>query len=147
MPPTLDQLNNYLPPELVNTRKDLYFANWEILNLGAGATASDDFLAPPQSAILALMGVATVTDAATDRVLQAFFAGKAVITDSSNRNLMSEAVHFNNLFGTAQLPALYPWPKLVDAGSIITIAVTNLTGAAVNVRMTWWGFKLFAGAA
>lgn len=146
MPPTQGQLDDYLPPELRGLRKDLFFANWEILNLAAGATLSDDFLAPPQSAILALQGIATVTDAATDRVLQAFFAAKVIIQDSSNRNLMSEAVAFNNLFGTAQLPAVYPWPKLIDAGSTLTATVTNLTAAAVNVRMTWWSFKLFGGA-
>jgi len=145
-PAPVNPFAGYLPPEAWAKRKDLFFLNFEILNLGAGATLPDAQQAPPDSGIVVVAGSAVVTDFATDRVQAAFFAGKVAIQDSSQQDLQSQAGHFMNVFGTGSLPAYWPYPKLISAAAKMTISVTNLTAAAVNVRISCWAMKIFGGS-
>ncbi len=137
----------YLPPEAWAKRKDLFFFNFEILNLGTGVTSPPSVQqAPTDSGIVIVAASATVTDAATDRVQQAFFPGLVSMQDSSQQDLQTIATHFMNLFGTGTLPAYWPYPKLVSAAAKYQITVTNSSAAAVNIRMSLWSMKVFGNS-
>lgn len=69
-----------------------------------------------------------------------------IAMSASGRQLMTAPIHWNNIFGTAQLMNDWPAPKFLAGGSTINITLTNLGSGAVTYkpRVALWGFKLFA---
>lgn len=133
-----------LPPELAARPKDAFFLAVNFLPLAAGGTASVVTQITAEAAFLILGATRVVTDSPADTTSVAFFPALVTVSDGTNRQLMDRAVHIENLCGTAQLPAIWPWPKFVAAGSQVTTTVQNLDGAtARNVRITYMGFKIF----
>lgn len=142
--PQLGPFFGLLPRPLLRRVKDFFVYTAEFLPLPAGGTqtvntaiqADSDFL------IVAVTRVWTETDNTT--FVLAVPALVTVTDAGSGRNLMDRAVHVDNLFGTAQLPSYWPYPKLIRASGTLNTTVQNLDGAtAYNARMSYLGFKVF----
>lgn len=66
------------------------------------------------------------------------------IQDSgSGRSLLSSFTQIENLFGTAQLPAYWPYPKIIKRSSTLTTQLVNLAATARHVRIAYLGFKVW----
>lgn len=138
-----------LPPAVVSLPKD-YFAyapTTDFLPLAAATTAAREVLIQADSAFLILDITGTVTDAATDLVVQATPPLLIQLRDEgSGRNMFSRARHWLDVVGTAQLPKYLDYPKILKPRTTFTVTIQNLSGAAgFNIRPTFHGFKLFAG--
>jgi hypothetical protein len=67
-----------------------------------------------------------------------------VMTDSSSgRNLQNQPIHTNTIFGTAQLPFIWPEPKILKGGGNFTVTLINNDVAAALVSVVLCGFKVF----
>jgi hypothetical protein len=64
-------------------------------------------------------------------------------TDSSDRQLMPDAVHSATIVGTAQFPFILPKPLLLAPNTTISFDFTDLTGAANQLWLTLCGFKVY----
>jgi hypothetical protein len=64
-------------------------------------------------------------------------------TDSSDRQLMGQAVHSAASVGTAERPLKLPKPLLLAPNTTISFDLTNLTGAANEIYYTLVGFKVY----
>lgn len=66
-----------------------------------------------------------------------------IFDSSSGRQLMDQPVPVQLIFGTGQLPFIWPEPKLIKAGGTMIITMVNGEAAAANVYVTLCGFKVF----
>ncbi len=149
--PPINPFLGLLPKSLWNRQKDLFFYVAEFLPLNVSATASVEVVIQADSDFLITYGVAVVTD--TSDVTVASVANAfapfnppflATITDSgSGRAFMSSGVSFANLFGTGTLPAIWPFPKLIKASSVLSTKLQNLVATAYRIRIAYGGFKVF----
>lgn len=95
------------------------------------------------SDFIIIAGVGVVTDVA-NTTRQTFVPQLYTLTDGgSGRNLTSNPIHYHNIFGTAEEPAYWPQPKVLDRGSTFTVAVQNLEATSRNVRLAFLGFKVY----
>jgi len=62
----------------------------------------------------------------------------------SGRGFMpaSTAVMIGNIFGTGQRPYIWPSAKLVQANSVFSVTLTNLTALALNLYLAFNGFAV-----
>lgn len=142
--PQLGPFFGLLPRPLLRRVKDFFVYTAEFLPLAAGGTATVNTAIQADSDFLIVL----VTRVVTDTLNTTFSANVPMlvnVTDAgSGRNLMDRAVHMDNLFGTAQLPSYWPYPKLIRASGTLNTTVQNLDGGnAYNVRMSYLGFKVF----
>lgn len=63
--------------------------------------------------------------------------------DSSDRQLMNEQQHINNVAGTAQRPGFLAKPLLLPANTTISFDMTDLTGSTNEVELTMNGYKIY----
>lgn len=134
----------WLPKHLWNRIKDPFAYGVDFLPLAASATAALNIAIQNDSDFVIVAGVAVVTevDNTTNLALPPFLVQ---ITDQgAGRNYANTPVHFNNWFGTAQLPKYWDIPKVVAAGGTLTVQLQNLIATARNARITFHGFKVFA---
>lgn len=132
-----------LPTAMWDKQKDFFIYTVEFLPLAASATASQSVNVQSDSHFLIEFVTGTVTDVA-NAVFVASPPELILITDSgSGRQFMDRPVHWLNLFGTAQLPGVLPFPKIINAGSTISVQIQNLEAVARNVRISFIGFKVF----
>lgn len=132
-----------LPSEWARKAKQKFSQSLFYNPLPAGGTLAQSFTADKDSWFVALGANATSRNTAT-------FASVAdrpftVVMESSSggRNFQSAAEDFDNVFGTAQLPAVWGAPLFVKPASTITITLTDLAGTARDVRISVFGFKIF----
>jgi hypothetical protein len=144
-----------VPMRLAKNEQDLFFLSLDFTNnfvlgvKGGGADTKAQTLQADQDAHLLLVGGSRIgTDVATDAVAQAFLPVLMTMKmSSSGRELMNNAQHIENVLGTAQLPAAWPRPKFLAAGSALRVTLQNLSAtAAFNVRVTFYAFKIFLTA-
>lgn len=132
----------WLPKHLWNRIKDPFAYGVDFLPLAA--TTALNIAIQNDADFVIVSGVAVVTEAdnVTNVPLPPF---TALITDqAAGRNYSNQPVHFNNYFGTAQLPKYWDIPKVVQAGGTLTVQLALLAGAATRlVRITFHGFKVF----
>ena len=64
-------------------------------------------------------------------------------TDSSDRQLMNQAVHSGNFLGTAQRPAPLNKPFLIPANTTLSFDLTDLSGVQNQIFLTLSGFKVY----
>jgi hypothetical protein len=132
-----------LPTAMWDKQKDFFIYSVEFLPLAVSATATQPIAIQSDSHFL----VEFITGVVTDTTNATFIANVpelALITDSgSGRQFMDRPIHWNNVFGTAQLPSVLPFPKIINAGSTVTVQLTNLEATARNVRIAFLGFKVF----
>ena len=138
---------DYLPSELMGAPRDFFVYSVDFLSIAAaGGTGTETFTVQNDSdfLIVAVNGVAT--DPAAEETLRATSALTIQFVDSgSGRQLQNRAQGYNNVVGTAQLPAYWPFPKFVDrASDFTTTIVNNDTANATRVRLSFLGFKIFS---
>ena len=142
--PPLNPFLGLLPKALWKRVKDFFTFTVEWLPLAISESASKTFSTQGDSDFLILMGTRVVST--VDNLTATAFPPMLVkIEDSgSGRNMMDKAVHLENLFGTAQQPSVWPFPKLIRANSTVTVTLQNLSAAsAFNARLSFLGFKVF----
>lgn len=131
-------------PELKGRRKEYatYSAAW--LTLAASANGSEQTIVIGADAdFVGVLGTRVVTSA-DESTNQAYAPITAMIRDAgSGINVTDKVAALDNLFGTAQLPMVWPYAKLFKKQTTITIALDNKVATAWNVRITLHGFKLY----
>jgi hypothetical protein len=133
-----------LPRELWGKQKDMFVGHLDFTPLAANATQSQGLNITADADFVILYGTRIVT-AADNVTFIANVPELVTITDTgAGRNLMSAAVHMDELFGTAQLPAYWAFPKLIRAGSTLTATLQSLEATPRNVRLSFHGFKVFS---
>lgn len=95
------------------------------------------------AAFIIVAALATVTDAA-DTTFVTQWPGTVQIRDEGDgANLFDNPTHFSNVFGTAQAPAFWPIPYMLQPGSTLTTTLQNLEAVNRIVRVCYLGFKVF----
>jgi hypothetical protein len=134
----------YLPQRYRDRHKETFFGVIQFVPLAAssaGATSSLDIGTDADFVCLGATRVITLVDNTTFRTAAPL---TAQIRDlGSNRDLSNLAAHVDNVFGTGQLPALWPVPKIFQAGGGISLTLANLEAVAFNVRCVFLGFKVY----
>lgn len=133
-----------LPVGLWNLQKDFFAYTFEFLPIAATTTATTTVAIQSDShfCVEFITGLSTSTDNTT--TIETTPAMLVLLTDSgSGRQFMDRPVHWLNMIGTAQNPAVLPFPKIIDAGSTVTLQLQSFEAAARNVRVTMIGFKVF----
>lgn len=140
----MGMVGDLLPPEVAAMAKDYFAFGVDIVPLGASGTVSKAIQVDQDGDFLLceLAGIATAVGAPQTLVspvgvLISFLVG------GSGRNLQSTAIHFENLFGSGELPHYLPYPKLLPRSSAVTITAQNLTATAMDLRLSLGGFKIF----
>ena len=64
-------------------------------------------------------------------------------TDSSDRQLMNQAVHSSLLLGTGQWPSPLRKPFLIPANTTLSFDLTDISGQQNEIRLTLAGFKVY----
>lgn len=136
---------DYLPSELMGAPRDFFVYGVDFLSIAAGATGTETFTVQNDSDFLIVAVNGTAVDPTDEQVAFVTSALTIQFTDSgSGRQLQNRAQSFDNVVGTAQLPAYFPFPKFVDRASDFTTTIANNAGAAaVRVRLSFLGFKIF----
>ncbi len=60
-----------------------------------------------------------------------------------DRQWMNGAIHFDNFVGNGHYPNLLPSPRFIARGSVISISLNDLSGAANTVELNFIGVKLY----
>lgn len=66
-----------------------------------------------------------------------------MLDTGSGRQFQNSPVHILSFAGTAQMPYVWPEPKLIAAASSLNLQLTNLTSQAARVQIVFHGSKLF----
>lgn len=142
--PPLNPFLGLLPKNLWKRVKDFFVYTVEWLPLNISETSSRQFQTKGDSDFLIMETVAVVSS--TDNLTLTTFPPMLVMVEDSGsgRKMMDKAVHLTNLFGTAQQPAIWTYPKRIRPNSTVSVETQNLSGAsAFNVRLSFKGFKVF----
>jgi hypothetical protein len=142
-----------LPRSLWNRHKDFFTYGVEFLPLAASeAGANGDIAIQADSDFMIIGAAAVVTDtsdaaiASTANAFDKFNPPFLVtLTDTgSGRAFSNIGIAFKNLFGTAEQPAIWTFPKLIRASSVLTTKIQNLVATAYRVRIAYTGIKIFS---
>lgn len=136
-------MSQNLPAGLRERARDFFAYTIDFIPLAATTTTTQDVNIQSDSDFVIGAAVATVTDTANTTRLAFVPQLVQLFSAASGRNLFSGATHFENIFGTAQEPAIWPIPKLLAAGSTFSAQLQNLEATARNVRLAFLGFKIF----
>lgn len=118
--------------------------------VAANGTSTGNVNIEDGSHFLAVAGAAIVTT--VDNLTLVFGAGAATpsqklvsINDGGSGNPLSNVPSpLDNFFGTGMLPAVWAIPKLFERGGSIGVVVQNLnTTTAHNVRLSFWGVRIY----
>lgn len=132
-----------IPPSMRNNAREFFVGVVEFLPLAASGSQANDLRIDSDAYFLILASTRIVTDVANTTFLT-LAPELALLTDSgSGRFLTSSAVHVESLFGDAQDPYEWPYPKLMSPGSTLTVQLQNLEATARNVRLAFHGMKIF----
>lgn len=133
-----------LPRSMWGLLKD-YFGYTATFNpIAALATTPVQTNINRDAAFVIIAAMATVTDSPADTTRVAFWPGLVQIRDEgAGVNFYDQPTHFHNVFGTAEAPAYWPIPKLLQPGSTVTTTLQNIEANARIVRITYLGFKIF----
>lgn len=144
--PPVNPFLGLIPKKYWKRIKDFFIYGVEFIPIVHATTLTQPVTIQNDSDFLIMGGVYVETT--TDNVTTFFNPSPLMVTiadSGSGRQLMNIPVHINNLFGTAQLPAIWPFPKIIPAGATLNTTLTNQdTANDRNVRIAYWGFKIFA---
>jgi hypothetical protein len=142
-----------VPRELWDRYKTFFIYEQDFIPLGANATTTGTIQIQDDSHFLAVAGVALVVDVTNTTVLNSESNANAsgiqvqVFDVASGAPLSQTPVPLDNMYGTAQRPAVWPLPKLFRASSSIATQAQNLLGTARNVRLSYWGIRIYPSLA
>ena len=144
----LDAINSgRYPFWFPNGARDLaldYFAyGTDFTPLALSATTTNAIAINSDSAFFIL--AATLVETFTDNTT--FMAQRPLLCQLAEaggaRNFFNTPLHVDNVFGTAELPMVWPLPKLLLPNSTFNVQLQNLEAVARNVRVAFHGFKVF----
>ena len=72
--------------------------------------------------------------------------GNALITIQEmgrDRQWMNTSTHIRNVIGSGAEPNILPAPRYLEKGSVVSISLQDLSGAANNIELNIIGFKMF----
>jgi hypothetical protein len=139
----MQSLDQYLPDNLRGREKDFFVYSADFVPIAVSATETFQINTQADSDFVVLAGVRTAFDS-TQATVVANMPALVTISDAgAGRSFMDRAVHIDNLFGTAQLPLIWPYPKFWSGGSSIAVTLQNLVATARVVRISFLGFKVF----
>lgn len=142
--PVTDMYRELLSGKVRGRATDFFAYSAQFIPLGAGATASSNIVVQNDSDFLIVAGTLASRDTGTGAI-QTDTPFLVQLTDSgSGRNLFDAAQDAANIFGTAQRPAWWTLPKFIKGGSTLVVSLQNLVATARNVRVSFWGVKVFA---
>lgn len=132
-----------IPRELWSRLKDFFAYTFSFNPLTASAEQTQNISIQNDSDFLIIFGTCTVTDTLNTTRLT-FVPQLVQLRDSgSGRELFDQSTHFHNVYGTAEEPAYWSFPKLLRAGSTFSVRHTNQEATDRNVRGAFHGFKVF----
>lgn len=138
-----------VPREFWNKKKLPFIYEVDFIPLAASATTVGNIQIQADSHFLCIGATALITDVTNVTVLNSPSNANAsgilaTITDSgSQMPLMSTGIPIESFFGTASLPAIWPIPKLFRASGQIATQLQNLIATARNVRLSYWGVRIY----
>lgn len=138
-----------VPRELWDRKKTFFIYEIDFTPLAASQTSVNSTQIQNDSHFLIVAGVSLVTDSAGAVVINApngaNSTGKLVtIRDVAAGFPLSQVpVPVENMFGTGMLPAVWAIPKLIRKGSTLEATVQNLIATAHNVRLSFWGVRIY----
>lgn len=138
-----------IPRELWDKKKSFFIYSADASPLAALATVTVNTQIQNDSHFVCIGGCALVTDNADTAVINspsnASAAGKLIqVTDVAAGYPLSQVpVPLENLFGTAQLPAIWALPKIFRKGTTIATQIQNLYNAIHRVRISYWGIRIY----
>lgn len=138
-----DELEARLPPQWRNRVKDAFFLTGSLIPLAASATTPITMQIQSDSDFVILGAAAVVTNTANTTRLTFIPQLVTMLTATSGRQFQTEATHFHNVYGTAEEPCWWKQPKLLAAGGQFVVTHTDQSAIASNVRVCFYGFKLF----
>jgi hypothetical protein len=136
-----------LDPKIWDLPKDYFSYGVTFDSIAAGATTTEEFQVQSDSHFMILAATLTAVDPATPGTVFDPADLLCRITDAgSGREVMNQQVHVRNLFGDGELPAYWPYPKIIKRSSTVVVELENLEAAqALRVFVDFLGFKLFRG--
>ena len=137
-----DDLLSKLPPGLRHGRiNQFYVYDFNFLPLALSATSTATINVQADADFVVLDARCIVTDT-TDAVLSAFVPQLVQMRDNgAGYLLMQNPIHFNAVYGDAQLPGFFKMPYLLRASCTLAITHQNLEATARNVRGALCGFR------
>lgn len=134
-----------LPPDVRARVKDFFIYGTDFLGIATGATQTATVSIQEDSDFFIIGANAFCVDTTGPTVVDPdSFIATVVLQDSgSGRNFVDRPIAFANLYGTAQLPGYWPYPKLLQASSTLSTQLTNNQGVTMDVRLAYVGFKVF----
>lgn len=138
-----DPLISRIPAKLRPYLKDFFAYSANFIPLAANATQTQQIQIQNDSYFIIVAASGVVTDVAN--TTQITFVPQLVqLKDTgSGREFFDTQVHYHNVYGTAEQPAVWAWPRLLKAGSTFSVQHQDLEGQNRNVRVTFQGFKIF----
>jgi len=132
-----------LPSQWARLAKQKFNQSLFFNPLPASGNLSRTFQADTDSWWIGLGAAATSRDTATAAIVTDRPITVTIRSSSGGREFQSQAEDFDNVFGTAQLPAVWGAPLFVKPAAAIEVSLTNLVATARNVRISFYGFKIF----
>lgn len=142
--PNVNPFLGILPPELWKNQKDFFVYATDFNTIATAATNTNNIGIQSDSHFLIVAGVVAVQATAGATATGSLPATIDILDAGSGRKFNNVPVHIQNLFGTGQNPAYWPYPKLIMAGSTLQTTLANLDATnAYVVRLAYWGLKIF----
>jgi hypothetical protein len=141
--PLMDEIKAACAAGAIEIESFDYTVEFTLAALLAGATITNPINIQNDSDFVVRQGQYTVWSAATVFVVNPDI-NISLFDTGSGRNWQDVPLPILNKFGTAQLPFLWPEPKLVKGGSVIQITATNRHAIALQAYLTLSGFKVFS---
>lgn len=133
-----------LPPELQHRQKDFFIYSAEFDALADGTSDTDTTpIQADSDFFIVQMAAAVNINAGAAVAIEDVLATVELRDTGSGRQLTDAAVAFSTIFGTAQLPFLAPFPKIIQRAGALATTVSNNHGSALDIRISYIGFKLF----
>lgn len=132
-----------IPPQMRNNAREYFVGGVTFLPLLASGTSSQDLRIDSDAFFLIVASTRIVTDVANTTFLSLAPELVTLIDSGSGRQLFSQAMHMEQIFGDAQDPYEWEYPKLMSPGSTLTVQLQNLEATARNVRLGFHGMKIF----
>lgn len=139
----------WFPTGAIRKELDYDFFGYGVSFTGTNVLAASGSLTLPininsDSAFMVLSVAAAVTQ--TDNTT--FLLQRPILVQLNEgggaRNLFNTPVHMDTIMGTAENPTYWDVPKLLLPNSTFNVTLQNLSAVALNVHITFKGFKIFA---
>lgn len=139
----------YLPQRYWDKQADYFVYSVEYNTLGASAVnVAQSFQVQADSDFLVLGLSGLMATAAAGTAEQAFWSVVGRIFDSgTGAAWFDQLQNFHNIFGRGNVDAqgmrVLPYPRFVEASSVVTVEATNLDANARRFWLSFHGLKIF----